>query len=1260
MTPAAEAGWPFGVTTVQRLAKQIDRLQRHVDEYGTVVAKSPDVTGESRLLRHRIQFEKQMAAELEGFEFRLNAAQSSRDSSFLASALALNASMNGNFAPGATEGAPPTPIDVEVDTTMVGVTSTLLPTQAQLQTSTSNLVPRSGFSGPTFSSNFKGSTKGADGNVALSLGIEPTIYLDQKKRYLDHLNAIRRGNEGDDIADSPGYSLNLVRIPVSILPGQKTREGFGAEIHCTIQPHLSEELLPTSFRDLVINDIVQRIGLPVLNIADNLDMKVLSDSLEAFYASKTSSKEPTNSNTPEMQAPAVSIPSDTNEAPRTRSKENSIESLSDFYIRARKSKENATYGQASGGRSGKTVDGMGTAEGENSEEKLEGQSKLFLRLAYAPLNYSTGLNQRKAHVAIPATHQPSVNGVTLMRVSVDTFKALSSYEQCGDKKPGQRGLDLPSVESHLKRELEAAYHFLSSPNAMILWSHCNQELALAIQEHRGYLSGAQYDYAKSTPQGEFTLKDQQRLRLHRARGNFFRDLRENFPEMIDSTTGSLAWQIIVQSAVLNEQLVQDMKELSASKNCHCMPIGWQAFYGPNPPMEARMAFNEYVRCRWPIHVFAIDPITQDQNIGSSFSERREMQMVLALAASQRRISLQSLTQFMRRMEYDLETIELNRTAVGFSHGDDSFGWRFYPRVQTPPIPSNLTAAVRDNLIGGRSKDRDLIKRRLEPGVRECTAIVVMPSFVPYVTVDTRSNWFRLGDKHSKLLPIHRAQTRELDLRDAMKLSEEITSLRQLTQACVEDAHLYRNGDVQRLLRAVDQLDSQLPLQTAYVQVPYENTLGGTEMFSSGATDLAPELRGWYGAPGIRAGLLTSGAQQAYSALRASAARLAVKYEELAQLKAAKKPTTTQEAAIKLMEADHAKVHSAAITASATPVDSTTVFLVGKNLSVLDNEVIAGGEKISQANIRLISRELIQVTIPSTVSTVCSKQFEGQECRDYVSVHLATPYGPTRPLLIPVDTGGCKKTTTTPSPSEEITALKKELTKKIEENRPKFSWDPTTKPALQMIHHSHAAIRSMIIPTLLNTSDYPEIRPVDGEVAFFASFVTKGAKKPTELKHIGRTGKSEKIPYAHGPYLLRPVGMNQYSINNSDKVLSAVMQDVLTQAGSLKDVEKVILHGYLRTEDQGGNPHTDRYPVIRLPDLTYAVDVPKPVTTTPAAAPAPATPGTPATPALKAPMKTSQEEQDVFNLFSSAEKEPPRILKVGASQALHPKPRRIVR
>jgi hypothetical protein len=54
----------------------------------------------------------------------------------------------------------------------------------------------------------------------------------------------------------------------------------------------------------------------------------------------------------------------------------------------------------------------------------------------------------------------------------------------------------------------------------------------------------------------------------------------------------------------------------------------------------------------------------------------------------------------------------------------------------------------------------------------------------------------------------------------------------------------------KLLRSIDQFDRMLPLQTMLAQIPYENTAGGFELFHTGITDLAPELIGWYGAQGV--------------------------------------------------------------------------------------------------------------------------------------------------------------------------------------------------------------------------------------------------------------------------------------------------------------------------------------------------------------------------------------------------------------------------
>ena len=304
-------------------------------------------------------------------------------------------------------------------------------------------------------------------------------------------------------------------------------------------------------------------------------------------------------------------------------------------------------------------------------------------------------------------------------------------------------------------------------------------------------------------------------------------------------TSILAWTVVVDSALLNERFLQDMKATCAAKGCPAIPEGGVCLFLPHPPPDVCQIFNDYVRCRWPLHVFAIDPETEDQNIGDAFSLRREMQLALALGFTNGKIGARSFTRYTRRIEQDIETIALNRTIIGFSHGDNIFGWRFYPRVQTPPIDGNLQAVFRDLLYGGYGPNYYLRRRRLENGIRECVALVIMPSFVPYVDLAVTGNWFRLAHPKCK----------ELDLKDVMRLSRSVQTIQsELTVSC--DNGCYRPGDVSLMQQRLEQLAARLPLQQQLVSVPYENTHGGFELLSGGVTVLAPELNGWYGAPGI--------------------------------------------------------------------------------------------------------------------------------------------------------------------------------------------------------------------------------------------------------------------------------------------------------------------------------------------------------------------------------------------------------------------------
>ena len=1109
---------------VEDLAREIDWLEHKIETFGTVVPKQPDVWGEARMTKHRQETERILAAKLESFDETLQAAIRRSDQSFLATALTLNAASSPEGLT-SISGSEESPAITESTLELIGDPN------SEKQQFIFRTEPK-----PIDLKNFGSTAK---------IGLEPTLVNEQLNRYLHHLSELRRINEGDDTADSPGYALNLVRIPVSVMPGKMTRKGYGAEISLTAEPYLSDDLLPSTFRNLVINDVVSLNSLPVAQQMLN-DPKAGEKAIAAFdkydwRVSRWMDSFASNFRELARYFETLSIQKANHSvksalANEKKSLGRSIEFLNrnSEYLRnrflqiAQKAAEQdelvpvTTKGKAKFFKPQKKTDFaflesdkercfrwgvtyLSMAEWMDriadkpgtfqpilvhceiipNDECVPTVPSVCLEIDIALINPSTlkqtknGIDDISKSRRLPIVLDPESVSVVNCRLCDDpkqtnpcdkkapstkgttsaSMPTISTPEMLGQVKDmfaaylnksydnyvsdilNQMNLDInifsdlsvPVGLSTRSRQIERpltpsqyipvygldAFFHISSHAHKTFKLQLAREDVLTILDIRQYIAEeaqTAYNWLEETrnlplwsqyctPHLANAIHRRDYLTINKTRRSFMQYAGVNTSH---SVTAALAWGIIVDAALLNKRLNEDVCKVAESKGCcevpadrelmfflpavatQPMPMGlvnatpnqktsrnklvaWdepeampalpierevtdsrtsfsqpeieQPVYEPMAETMVDLAgefqlandvFKQYVRCRWPIHVFALDPVTQDQNVADVFNRRREMQLALAAGVAAGNVNAGAALRWTRRLETDIETIALNRTAVGFAHGEDTFGWRFYPRVQTPDTPGNL-GSFYQSVVGGPTRDHDTRDRQLEPGIRECVAIVIMPSFVPYVTFESRASWFGLTNPRRKALTIH----------DTMKISRNYQAVRR-SLCCAKESCIYRPGDVAHLTRVMNQMDRKLPFQQTKVQIPFENTLGGFEMFSTGVTDLAPELYGWYGAPGVVYG---------------------------------GKDSTCEKEGVTLSGSTQCK----------GSCNATTLFLVGNRFSVHDTKVIAGGKCVP---FTLVSREIMRVTIPETANTV------SEGTKKYVDVHVATPYGVTSHLLIP--------------------------------------------------------------------------------------------------------------------------------------------------------------------------------------------------------------------------------------------------------------------
>jgi len=558
----------------------------------------------------------------------------------------------------------------------------------------------------------------ASNKDAMAIGLEPTVVLDERKRWLDHLSELRRVNMGDDVSDMAGYGLYLFRAPASIQPGEATLRGHGALVTVRMRPEFGPGFLRDTFRRFVIADVLDQLAPVVYELVRN----------------HTAYKY-------------------------------------DAYLEAQKLRGQPDY---------------------KPEYDDWAPSQLWDALRQGGRLPGTRTGTRSYPIG-PGEVPHVFISENLLAIARNVYRSLNT------ETPQES-----DVVAYLRHELGTAYDMYPQYEAFV-------PTVADLVAAREYSALNEKEYPRLV-------------------GALAGDLRGDTRRILPA----LCWAIAVDAGLLDRRLKEDM--LATAGEHGFQPGDLDALPPSSPDPDSEDVFRRYVAARWPMVTFALDPVVDQQNIAEAVSQRRDLQLAVAYSLASGRISLTQAQQYSKRLEMDAETIALNRTVTTFAHGSDTFGWKFYPRYQTPPIEdSNLQTVA--NLVwrGGPGRNYGVKNSKLEPGQRELTVVVVMPSFLQRVKFEATGNWFPLHDPdHMK---VHTARMveqgrRMAELRDAY--------------AWARQCGHYREGDLERLGARLDQVEAMLPMQTLTVDVPFETSSAGFQLFTPGSRSLAPELVGFRG------------------------------------------------------------------------------------------------------------------------------------------------------------------------------------------------------------------------------------------------------------------------------------------------------------------------------------------------------------------------------------------------------------------------------
>jgi len=654
----------------------VDDLDRLMMSYGTISVKTPDVWGQDRLAKFRSEYESQMAEWLKlGFKGDINASVRRAESE------------SRLVQVGATLGSP----------------STKSTTPPQDDTASFNAISKNL---ATLSSTSQASSPTTE---KAPVSLEPTVVLDEHSSYLNHLNQLRRINAGDELADRPGYGLYLVRIPVTLSPGPRSRKGKGAIITVSAKSVMTKSTLRNALRNTVINETVNNLTQAIRN-----------------------------------------------------------QSAKD---------DDRTSGRGNGS---------------------------FSLVSYADTELFYGRPNIEL-LSKEAEHQLS--------------KEL-------DNEPHHR---TARVSEWLRQELEASYQFLeqaATPNRSGTLNANSDPL-----EELGDLV-ARRDFSRIA-QMQVNHKEEPQVKLTAGEEVEVVDKLAGRRKRVVST---LAFALQIQAAGISRRLKQDMTDQDPTLNPEI--LRGLSFFEPEVSEEAFRAFEHYVTFKWPLRVYAIEPVIAQQNVADAFGRSRRSAFDLVGSGPIGPWKALAGIAADRRAADDEAAIRLNPTMVGFGAGQSTFGWIFYPRLQTSGGNNGRLLTDVALLLNGRVPDPTGNDQSIEPGQRECTVLIEMPNFVPKIEFITVANWFRTSEV---------GDGQKADLEKASNLGRRLIAAESALNKAKVDGR-YRPEDYQIVTDRINQLRDLMPTQRLVVRVPFSGDHNDSRIFCSQGLQLRPSLLGWHGKP----------------------------------------------------------------------------------------------------------------------------------------------------------------------------------------------------------------------------------------------------------------------------------------------------------------------------------------------------------------------------------------------------------------------------